>query len=100
MTQNQKQFFLKKYQKNFEASMRGSEFISDSVHALYYNLKKIRLNRSGSYIDSHKWLKDKKATINPKNNDDKIFQYALTVALNYKQIKEYQKLNLLLINTI
>ena len=26
----------------------------------------------------------KKATINPKNNDDKCFQYALTVALNYQ----------------
>ena len=29
----------------------------------------------------------KKATINPKNNDDKCFQYALTVALNYQNIK-------------
>ena len=25
---------------------------------------------------------------NPKNNDDKCFQYALTVALNYKKIKK------------
>ena len=30
----------------------------------------------------------KKATINPKDNDDKCFQYALTVALNYEQIKK------------
>ena len=30
----------------------------------------------------------KKATINPKNNDDKCFEYALTVALNYEQIKK------------
>ena len=27
--------------------------------------------------------KIKKATINPKNNDDKCFEYALTVELNY-----------------
>ena len=33
--------------------------------------------------------KNKKATINPKNNDDKCFQYALTVALNYEQIKDH-----------
>ena len=32
-------------------------------------------------------INPKKATINPKNNDDKCFQYALTVALSYKQIK-------------
>ena len=34
-------------------------------------------------------MKNKKATINPKNNDNKCFQYALTVALNYEQIKSH-----------
>ena len=29
----------------------------------------------------------KKATINPKLKDDKRFQYAVTVALNYEEIK-------------
>ena len=67
--------------------MRGSEFIFHSVDVLYYDLNKISLSRGGSYIDSPKWLKNKKATINPKNNDDKRFQYALTVALNYQNIK-------------
>ena len=28
-----------------------------------------------------------KITINPKNSDDKCFQYAITVALNYQNIK-------------
>ena len=55
---------------------------------MYYNLNKISLSRGGSYINSAKWLKIKMATINPKNNDDKCFQYALTVALNYEQIKK------------
>ena len=32
-------------------------------------------------------VENKKATINPKNNDDNCFQYALTVALNYQNIK-------------
>ena len=67
--------------------MRGSEFIFDSVDALYYDLNKITLSRGGSYIGSPEWLKNKKATINPKNNDDKCFQYALTVALNYQNIE-------------
>ena len=94
--------FLQKYQERLEESMRGSEFAYDSVDALYYSLNKVSLSRGGSYIDSHKWLKHKKATINPKDKDEKGFQYTLTVALNYEQIKEhpekYQKLNLLLIN--
>ena len=68
--------------------MRVSEFVFDNLDSLYYKLHKISLNRGGSYIDSPKWLKNKKATINPKNNDDKCFRYALTVVLNHEQIKK------------
>ena len=67
--------------------MRGSDFIPDSIDLLYYHLQKIGLKRGRSNIDSPKWLKIKKTTINPKNNDDKCFQYALTVALNYQNLK-------------
>ena len=70
------------------------EFTFGSVDSLYYNLNKISLNRGGSYIDSPKWLKNKKATINPKNNDENCFQYALTVALNYEQIKKRSSKNI------
>ena len=54
---------------------------------LYYHLQKIGLKTGESNIDSPGWLKNKKATINPRNNDDDCFQYSLTVALNHKQIK-------------
>ena len=74
---------LQRYQKGLQESMKGSHFIFDSVDELYCNLNKISLSRDGSYIDSPKWLKNKKATINPKNNDDKCFQYTLTITLNY-----------------
>ena len=63
--------------------MRGSNFIFDSVDTPYYDLNKISFSRGGTYIDSPEWLKNKKATINPTNNDGKCFQYALTVALNF-----------------
>ena len=79
--------FLQKYQEGLEESMRGSEFVYDSVDVLCY-LNKVSLSRGGSYIDSPKWLKNKKATTNQKNNDGKYFQYALTVALNYEKIKK------------
>ena len=75
--------------KGLEEAMRGSEFAYDSVDALHYSLNKVSLSRGGSYIDFPKWLKNKKATINPKNKDEKCFQYALTVALNYEQIKDH-----------
>ena len=39
-----------------------------------------------SYIDSPDWIKKKKTTTNPKNTDDKYFEYSLTVALSYEEI--------------
>ena len=68
--------------------MRGLEFGFDDIHLLYYDFNKISLNRCGSYIESAKWIKDKKSAINPKNNDYKCFQYAVTVALNRDKIKK------------
>ena len=80
--------FLQKNHEGLEESMSGSEFVYDSVDSLYYNLNKVSLSRGGSYIDSPQLLKNKKATINSKNNDDRCFQYVLTVALNYEKIKK------------
>ena len=59
------QSLLQKYQEELEETMRGSEFIFDSVNLLYYHIRKISLKRGRSY---------------QKNNDNNCFQYALTVA--------------------
>ena len=84
--------FLQKCQGGLEESVRGSEFVYDSVDVLYYNFNKVSLSRGGSYIDSPKWLKNKKATINPQNKkDNRCFQYAVTVALNYEQIGDHSE---------
>ena len=80
--------FLQRYQEGLQEKMRGSDFGFDAIHLLYYDFNKISLNRGGSYIESAKWIKDKKSTINPKNNDYKFFQYAVTVALNYDKINK------------
>ena len=55
---------------------------------MYYKCHNVNFQHRGSYIDSPDWKKkEKKATINKKNEDDKGFQYAATVALNYEKIK-------------
>ena len=71
--------------------MRESEFAFDSVDSLYYKPHKISLNRGGLYIESPKMTKNKKATINPENNDDKCFQYGTTIALNHEQTKSHSE---------
>ena len=81
--------FLKKYQERLETKMEGSNVVFDSVDLLYYSLHKISLNRAGLYIDSPDWIKNKKATINPKNKDNVCFKYAITAALNYNKIRSH-----------
>ena len=68
--------------------MKGSSFIFERVDLLEYHLHKISLNRRSSYINSPDWIKNKKATINLKNNDNECFKYAITAALNHKKIRK------------
>ena len=56
---------LQGYQEDLEEKMKGSEFVFDGVNSLYYDLNKIK-----------------------NQKDDKCFQYALTVAINYEKIKD------------
>ena len=79
---------LQRYQENLQEKLRGSDFAFDGVNLLYYDFNKISINRGGSYINSPKWLKNKKSTINP-NNDYKCFQYAVTLALNLDKINDH-----------
>ena len=77
-----------RYQNNLE-SIRGSNFVLDYVSLLCYKCHKININCGGSYIDSPDWIKNKKTTINRiKKIYNKCFQYVVTVALNYEEIKK------------
>ena len=82
------QSFLQRFEENLQNKMRGSEFEFDGINFFYYSFNKTSIYRGGTYIDSPKWLKDKKSTINVKNNDDKCFQYAVTLALNLDNIEK------------
>ena len=81
--------FLQRFEENLQEKMRGSDFEFDGINFFYYNFNKTSIYRGGSYIDSPKWLKDKKSTINPKNNDLKCFQYVVTLALNFDNINNH-----------
>ena len=61
--------FLHDYQEKLK-TIKGSDFLFESVDQLDYKLHRVRLKRGGSYIKSPKWLENKKGTINPKNEND------------------------------
>ena len=81
--------FLQRFEENLQNKVRGSEFEFDGINLFYYNFNKMSIYRGGTYIDSLKWLKNKKSTINPKNNDNKCFQYAVTLELNLDNINKH-----------
>ena len=67
----------------------GSNFVFESVDLLSYHIHKTSLKRGKSYMKSPEWVLNKTATINPKNKDDKCFQYSITVALNHQNIENH-----------
>ena len=85
---------LRRYQGGLQESMRRIEFVFDYVESLNYIFDKVDLKRSGSYIETPEWIKNKGATINCPNDDDKCFQYEITIALNYDETeKHHQRVN-------
>ena len=79
--------FHRRYQEGLETKVKGSSYVFERVDLLEYHLHKISLNRGSSYISSPEWLKNKRATINPKNiRDNECFKYAIIVPLHYQEI--------------
>ena len=54
-----------------------------------YTVHKISLRRGRSYVKAPEWVINKRATMNPKNKDNKCFQYSITVALNHQNIENH-----------
>ena len=82
---------LKKYQEGLETKMRGRDFVFEDVDLLCYGLHKISLKRGKSYIVSPSWIKNKNATINPRNKDNECFKCPVTIALNHKKIVNHSE---------
>ena len=82
---------FRRYHEGLQVSMRGSEFVFDYVESLNYIFHKVDLKRSGSYIETPEWIQNKGATMNCQNDDDKCFQYAITIALNYDEIGNHHQ---------
>ena len=77
---------LQNYNDNLQEKMKVSDFVFNGINYFYYDFNRVSISKGGSYTDSPKWLKDKKSTVNQKNNDNKCFQYATTLALNFNKI--------------
>ena len=80
---------LKESYSNNLTRMEGSKYHFERVVLLRYKLHKVSLRRGGSNINSPKWIKKKKGTINPKKEDDKCIIYAISASLNHPKIDNH-----------
>ena len=78
--------------KKKEIILNGSNFIFEIVDSLSYTFHKISLKRWKPYINSPEWVINKRAIINPKNKDNKFFQYSVTVALNHQNMENHPEI--------
>ena len=77
--------YIKKQTENPKFSESG--FTLDKIMNLYINFHKLALTRGGSYNELPKWLKSRKAVINPQNKDEEYFKWATIVALHHEDTK-------------
>ena len=69
-------------------ALANSRYRFNEVLLLDVSFYQLNLTRGSSYITLPSWITNKKAVINPKNeNDEECFKWAVTAALNYNEIK-------------
>ena len=68
--------------------MLESGFTLDKIMHLHINFHRLVLTRGGFYNELPKWIKSKKAVINPQNKDEECFKWAVIAALHHEEIKK------------
>ena len=89
ITTNLYNFLKHKFQETSKNNLEGSSFVFDYVNFLDLKFNQVDLIIGGTYIETPKWVSNKKETINPRNNkddDNNCFMYAITVVLNHQEI--------------
>ena len=67
--------FLNNFQKEEIILRKRSDFLFESADLWSYSVHKISLKRGKSYPKAVQWVINERATINPRNKDNKCFQY-------------------------
>ena len=70
-------------------ALLNSRFVFDEVLYLDTNLHHFNLTGGSSYLSLPDWIEKKKAIINPHNNDEKCFKWAVIEALEFPNNKSH-----------
>ena len=67
----------------------NSRFKFDEVLFLNVNFHQLNLTRGSSYLPLPDWIEKKKAIINPQNDDEECFKWAVITALEWTEINSH-----------
>ena len=65
-----------------------SGFTLDHIMHLDIDFHQLELTRGASHIELPKWIAEKKAVINPKNEDEECFKWAVVASLHHEAIEK------------
>ena len=69
-------------------ALLSSRFVFNEVLFTNIDFHQLNLTRGSSYIPLPEWLDNKKAVINPRNEDQECFKWAVTTASRWEEIGE------------
>ena len=72
-------------------ALLNSRFRFDEVVFLDVNFHRLNLTRGSSYLPLPDWTEKKKAIINPQNDDEECFKWAVITALEWTEIKSHSE---------
>ena len=67
-------------------ALLNSRFVFDEVLFTNIDFHKLNLTRGSSYVPLPQWLDNKKAIINPRNEDQECFKWAVIAASRWEEI--------------
>ena len=67
-------------------ALLNSRFVFDEVLFTNIDFHQLNLTRGSSYIPLPQWLDNKKAIINPRNEDQECFKWAVIAASRWEEI--------------
>ena len=70
-------------------ALLNSRFVFDEVLYLDTNFHRLNLTRGSSYLPLSPWLAKQKAIINPNNDDNECFKWAVIAALEFPNIESH-----------
>ena len=85
---------LKQSFEKISNALNDSDYLFHGIVSLDVDIHEVELIRGGSYIKLPEWIENKHAVLNPKNDDEECFKWAVIQALHHEEIgKDPQRIN-------